>query len=327
MGFGSFGVLLAFNALFDRDFQHLYHPRAMGQAGKMGAAARAIGAIVIAIGLARCGPGSDQHADQAGAVRIASITPAGTDLVIGLGAGDDLVGVSNYDDDREGTAGKPRVGDYQTINWEKLAILNPTILILQYAQDRIPADIQQRCDASGIRVVNLKLDTLEEIYGDLQTLGDAIGRPDKGRDATNTLKSKLDAVRNRVAGLPPVRTLIVTGDDSFSLAGPGEFLDQLLQIAGGQNAAKPLGNPYPSVDREMILSLSPDVVIRLVPDGDKKPQVLAQGQRTWDSLSDLPAVKNHRVFVVTDWYCELPGFRLGELADQFADILHPRAHP
>lgn len=308
--------------LFDTDFQHLYHPRAMGQAGKTGVAVSVMGAIVAGMLLARCGPGTDEHSNQAGPVRIASITPAGTDLVIGLGAGDDLVGVSNYDDDREGTAGKARVGDYQTIEWEKLAVLKPNILILQYSQDRVPADIKQRCDANGIRVVNLKLDTIEEIYTGLETLGAAIGQPQKGRDAANAMKAKLDAVRARVAGLPRVRTLIVTGDESFSLAGPGEFLDQLLQIAGGQNVAAPLGKPYPSVDREMLLSLSPDVVIRLVPDGDKKPQVLAQGQRMWDSLADLPAVKNHRVYVLTDWYSELPGFRVGEMAEKFADILH-----
>jgi ABC-type Fe3+-hydroxamate transport system substrate-binding protein len=40
-------------------------------------------------------------------------------------------------------------------------------------------------------------------------------------------------------------------------------------------------------------------------------------------MPDLPAVKNHRVYVLTDWYSELPGFRIGELAAKFADLLHP----
>lgn len=121
-----------------------------------------------------------------------------------------------------------------------------------------------------------------------------------------------------------MRTLIVTDDENFALAGPGEFLDEILRIAGGENAAESLGKPYPQVDREMILSMAPDAVIRLVPDGDKKPQVVRQGDRIWRSLGDLPAVKNHRVYVLTEWYGELPSFRIGEMAEKFADVLHPQ---
>jgi iron complex transport system substrate-binding protein len=261
---------------------------------------------------------------------VASITPAGTDILIGLGGGDLLVGVSNFDSDHEGIAGKPRIGDYQNINWEKLATLGANILLLQYAQDRIPPYIQQKCADMGIRIVNLKLDTIDDIARGMTTVADAIGRPGQGENTVADWRSKLASVRASVAGLERVRTLVVTNDQSFALAGPGEFLDELLQIAGGQNAAESLHKPYPEVDREMIMSLAPDVVIRLVPDGDQKPQVVQQGDRIWDTLPDLPAVKNHRVYVLTDWYAELPGFRVADLAAQFAAILHPQTaatHP
>ena len=255
--------------------------------------------------------------------RVASITPAGTDLMIGIGAGNRLVGVSNFDDDREGTAGMPRIGDYQTINWEKLSGLGANVLLLQYAPDRLPAYVQQQCAVMGIRIVNLKLDTVDEICAGMTTLGDAVGDPTGARQAAAGLRGELDAVARRVRGLPRVRALVVTNDQGLSLAGPGEFLDELLTIAGGRNAAESLGKPYPAVDREMIMAMSPDVVIRLVPDGDRKPQVVEQGDRIWEGMADLPAVKNHRVYVLTEWYGELPGFRIGDLAERFADVLHP----
>jgi iron complex transport system substrate-binding protein len=267
------------------------------------------------------GPGVEKTAG----VRAASITPAGTDLMIGIGAGDQLVGVSNFDDDREGTAGKPRIGDYQTINWEKLSGLGVNVLLLQYAPDRLPAYLQQQCAVMGIRVVNLKLDTVDEICNGMTTLGDAVGDQARAREAVAALRGKLDAVARRVKGLRRVRALVVTSDEGLSLAGPGEFLDELLTIAGGQNAAASLGEPYPAVDREMILKMSPEVVIRLVPDGDKKPQVIHQGDAIWEGMADLPAVKNHRVYVLTEWYGELPGFRIRDLAERFADVMHPEA--
>jgi iron complex transport system substrate-binding protein len=258
-------------------------------------------------------------------VRVASVTPAGTDLLVGIGAGDRLVGVSNFDDDREGIAGKPRIGDYRTIDWEKLSTLRPNVLLLQYAPDRIPTYLQQQCAVMGIRIVNLKLDTVDEICNGMMVLGDAMGEPAKAHRAVVDLRGQLDSVASRVKRLPPVRTLIVTNDQDFSLAGPGEFLDELLRIAGGVNAAASLGRPYPAVDREMILKLAPDLVIRLVPNGDEKPQVIEQGDKIWQAMPDLPAVKNHRVYVLTEWYSELPGFRIGDLVENFARILHPEA--
>ena len=158
----------------------------------------------------------------------------------------------------------------RTINWEKLSGLGANVLLLQYAPDRLPAYIQQQCADMGIRIVNLKLDTIDEICaGDDRRSGTrwAIGA---GRRAAAALRARLDAVADRVTGLPRVRTLVVTNDESFALAGPGEFLDEVLRIAGGRNAAESLGKPYPEVDREMIMSLAPEVVIRLVPDGDRE---------------------------------------------------------
>jgi cobalamin transport system substrate-binding protein len=294
----------------------------MGQPRILGLAAAAVLAVAggVLVGRWSSRPAAPVPAPT---IRIASITPAGTDLVVAIGAADKLVGISNFDVDRPETAGKPRIGDYQNINWEKLAGVSANVLLIQYGADRVPDYIQQRCADLGMRVVNLKLDAIDEILGAMTALGDVIDQPDKGRKAAAALRARLDAVRKRVAGRPRPRTLVVTDDQSFALAGPGEFLDEILQIAGGQNVAESLGKPYPEVDRETILAMAPDVVIRLIPDGDQKPQVVRQGDRIWNSLTSLPAVKNHRVYVLTEWYAELPSSHIAELAERFADILHP----
>jgi iron complex transport system substrate-binding protein len=120
-----------------------------------------------------------------------------------------------------------------------------------------------------------------------------------------------------------VLAVIVTSDSGDGLAGPGEFLDELLGIAGGKNAAASFNNPYPSVDREALLAMAPQVVIQLIPDGGKTPQVMAKARQFWDSMPNLPAVKNHQVHILTDSYALLPGLRVGNLAREFAAILHP----
>ena len=288
----------------------------------------ALGAMGLAMiaAIVSCRP-SGSHDAGGAEPRVASIMPAGTDLLVGIGAADHLVAVSNYDDDRQGTAGKPKIGDYQSIDWEKLAPLHPQILITFYAPDRIPPAISQRCSDLGIRIFNVKLEQLDDIYREAAALGDAVGEAAKAREAIAALKAKLAAVQAHVVGLPRVKVVIVTGEGGLALAGPDTFLDELVTLAGGQNVGAAIGKRYGNVDREMLLSMAPDVVIQLIPDGDKTPQVLAQARQFWDSLPQLPAVKNHQIHFVTDWYAQQPGFHVGQLAERFADILHPRGQP
>lgn len=254
---------------------------------------------------------------------MATITPAGTDLLIGMGAADHLVAVSNYDEDRPETADKPRIGDYQSIDWERLAPLHPQILIVFYAADRIPSTLQQQCDSMGIKIFNAQIEQLDDIYREAEALGQDVGEQARAGATIAALKSQLSAVQARVAGHSIVKTLIVTGDSGLDIAGPNTFLDELVTIAGGKNVAAGLGKRYSTIDGEMLASLAPDAVIQLIPGGEKTPQVVQQAKQFWDSMGDLPAVKNHRVYFVTDWYAEQPGFHVGDLASEFADLLHP----
>lgn len=308
---------------FDSDFAQLYHPRAMGQHQR--AIVAGVGIILISL-LISCG-NPDSNSVPAAQPRVASVTPAGTDLLLGIGAADHLVAVSNFDGDREGIAGKPRIGDYQTIDWEKLASVHPQILLIQESANRVTDAINQRSNDLGIRIVNLRIETIEDIFDEMALLAQAVGETDNGKRAVLRIQNQLAAVQASVAGEPQVRTLIVTNDNGLDVAGPDTFLDELLTIAGGQNVAAGLGKRYASLDRETLVSMSPDVVIQLLPDGDKTPQVMAQAAQFWTSLSDLPAVKNHRVYTVTDWYALEPSVHVGDLAAQFAHLLHPQANP
>src|SRR5215203_801101 len=64
-------------------------------------------------------------------VTVASLSPAATEILIGMGAGERLVAVSNFEPPRELTDKLPRVGDYQTTDWERLANLRPGVMVTQ----------------------------------------------------------------------------------------------------------------------------------------------------------------------------------------------------
>src|SRR4051794_17936260 len=77
-----------------------------------------------------------------GTKRIASLVPAATDMLLAMGAGDQLVAVSNFETSPR-VKDLPRVGDYQSTDWETLGRLRPDVMIIQIAPGRLPAGLEE----------------------------------------------------------------------------------------------------------------------------------------------------------------------------------------
>jgi iron complex transport system substrate-binding protein len=252
---------------------------------------------------------------------VVSLVPAATDLILGMDAGDHLVAVSNWDADRAEIAGLPRVGDYRTIDWERIAALRPGVMIVQYRQDKMPAGLRERATSLGITLVNVKNNRLEDVFTTMRAIGEAIREPTKASDGEAKLRAELDAVRSRVGGRPRVRTLVARTHTGVDVVGGGNFMDDLLTLAGGENVLAAGDNSYPTIDRERIVTLNPDVVLQIMPGAT--PQEIEQARRFWASVPQVSAVKNRRVYELTDSYLLLPGYSAGRIADLFARKLHP----
>jgi iron complex transport system substrate-binding protein len=197
-------------------------------------------------------------------------------------------------------------------------------MIIQLHPDRTPAGLRDRAAGLGIQLVNIQIDDLDDVFDAIPKIAEAVNEPEKGTDALKKLRTQFDTVRQRVAAAPKVRALVVVDVGGRSVAGPGTFLHDILIAAGGENAAAELGNPWPTVDREKIAQMQPQVVIHLLPQAP--PQTLAQAKQFWAAMPDLPAVRNRKVHYLTDLFVLLPGYHLGDLAEQFALILHPFAN-
>jgi ABC-type Fe3+-hydroxamate transport system substrate-binding protein len=236
-----------------------------------------------------------------------------------MGAADHLVAVSNFDIPREGTRNLPHVGDYQTTDWERLASLRPAAMITQYAPDRLPAGLKQKADELSIKLINVRINRLDDIFATMQTLGDAVGDAAKGKQAADDLRGKLDAIAKRSQGRL-VRTLIVLDDAGRGVVGRNNYLDDVLALAGGVNVIRAAPTPYPSIDREVLIDLDPEVIFQLLPDAT--PQVRAAAQRMWQSLPQLRAVRDGRVHITSQWWAQLPTQHVAELSELFSLALN-----
>jgi iron complex transport system substrate-binding protein len=254
-------------------------------------------------------------------VKVASLVPAATDLIVAMGAADHLVAVSNWDSDRPEIKQLPRVGDYQTTDWERLAELRPDVMLVFMSIDRMPPGMKERADHLGIRLVNVQTETIADVFNAIDRLGQIMQEPDRASDLAKKIHGQLDAVKQRVAGKEPVPTMLARDEQGYALIAGNTFADELLTIAGGRNVVGDSERRYPNVDRERVIELAPQAIIQLMPGAT--PQVIDQARASWAKLPNLPAVKNDRVYILSDWYVLQPGSHIGDIAEQMAKVLHP----
>lgn len=249
---------------------------------------------------------------------IASLVPAATDLILAMGAADHLIAVSNYDHDPQ-AAKLPRVGDYQSQDWEKLSQLRPDVIITQYGPDRTPGGFLDRIRTLGARQVNVKFDRLADVYSTLEALGSACSEPAAAKAEADRIRTRIDLVHRRVEGKPAVRAIVVTGPSGWDMAGRDTYLDDLLIQAGGENATNAVG--YVTLDREALAALKPEVILQLLPDADAGTQL--QARKFWDLFPNIPAVREHRIWQYTENLIMQPGSRVADVVEKFAAALHP----
>ncbi len=272
-------------------------------------------------GCEKTAPATQTAADSTSPTRIVSLSPAATDLLLAMGAEHDLVGVSTFDSDPR-VASLPRVGDYESVDWERIQALKPNVMIVQ-GRNRISAGFAERAKQLSITLHAAQIDRFTDIIVEADLIGQAVGRAEPARVSWKALREKIDAVKSHVENQPRVKTLIVTTADGLGVAGPDTYLDDILIFAGGVNALPADRAGYSKIDRELLLTIAPDAIIQLMP-GATQAQI-DSANAVWRGLPDLPAVKNSHIYTFTQDWVLMPNSRVAELAEQVAAKLHPEA--
>jgi iron complex transport system substrate-binding protein len=247
---------------------------------------------------------------------VASLVPAASDLIDAMGARDQLVAVSNYDADPI-VQDLPRVGDYQNADWERLQQLRPGVMVIFQDPARVSEGWKQRAAELNIMLVNVRTETLENIYQEASRLGDLLQQSSKADALVAQMKRQLDEVHSS-SGSKSVRTLVFMGSGVDGVVGRGNFINDVLEIAGGENVVQT--NGWPTMDREQLRALAPDAVIVLL--SGVPEHVEAEARRNVMALTELPAVQHGRVFVINEWYAHISGSRVVQLAQKMAAALH-----
>ena len=253
--------------------------------------------------------------------RIVSLAPSITEILFAVEAGSHVVGVTDFCDYPPEAMKKPKVG-YANPNIESLVSLQPDLIVAP--NNYLKPDVLVKLEQLKIPVFLLDDKNVENIFIHIQTLGRIVGRSAKADALAMELRKQVAMIKQRVQGVPPVRTLYVLNSRPLISVGPGSFIDQLIGIAGGVNVAAKSATPYPRLSMEAVLQADPEVVV--FPVG-KAEGISESEQQAWRQWSSMTAVKRGRLNQISADLLNRPGPRIAKGLELLASILHPKLHP
>lgn len=236
--------------------------------------------------------------------RVLSLVPTVTQMLVELGAGDALVGRTDYDTFAV-VRGLPSVGGGLRPDLERLLTLRPELVIrFEGAQDPVTG---VALDERGIPHIAVQPDRIEDVRTIVRQMGQIMGRSEAADALVADLDRQLEDVRALVARAERPRVAYVLGGTPPWVAGPGTFIADLLDAAGGENVFADLDRLYGPVSLEELVTR--DVTLFVV----------GRGTVVNPRLGDRAPV----VEVSQD--VESPGTGLGRAALELARLLHPDA--
>jgi len=270
---------------------------------------------LIAIGTARA------VLYAADARRVISIIPATTEMLFAMGAGDRVVAVGSYDTFPPEVDRLPRVGALLDPNVERMLSLHPDLVILYGTQ----TDLRRQLERANVPYYAYVHRGLADITDTIRALGARVGVESAGNALAGRLERELADVRTKTAKVAHPRTLLVFGREPGTLKGIDAsggigFLHDMLETAGGANAIADIKQMSVTMTTELVLARAPEVIIELQYARGDTPR---SDLRAWDALSSVPAVRNHKVFVLQGEEFVVPGPRVAIAVERFARTLHP----
>ncbi len=247
--------------------------------------------------LALAAAGAERQA--AAALRVVSMNPSLTRMLIALDAKTTLVGVDEFSARSEASVEHlPRVGGLFNPSLEAVVALQPDLVVV--VPSVAQRDFRDRLRELGIDVLELPNITLEEVLDSIRELGARVDRVEAARTRVEEIRRTWRDIARRAAERPRRTVILVLQRDPLYVAGAGSFLDEMLRAAGVENAAARFSDPYPRVGIEWLIAAAPEIII----DSAEDPVPAAEHWSRWPSI---PAVAASRVFAVPAGNVTLPG--------------------
>ena len=290
-------------------------------------------------------------------MRIVSLLPSATEIVCSLGFGEQLVGRSHECDYPAWVTGlpvcsRPRIAiDTSSAELDRSvkAIVAKGLSVYEVHEDtlrRLAPDYivtQTQCEVCAVsqsdveravcewvggqpEIVSLEPNRLEDVWVDIIRTASALGNESEGEKVVATLMQRVDTITARAKNISHTPSIACI-EWLEPLMAAGNWMPELVAMAGGRNLFGEAGEHSPWMELEDLCEADPEVIL-VAPCGfdlerTRKEMSVLTSKPEWNELS---AVRAGRVYLADGHqYFNRPGPRLAESLEILAEILHPES--
>lgn len=251
--------------------------------------------------------------------RVVSLAPSITESLFAIGAGEQIVGVTDYCNFPPAACLIARVGGIINPSIETIVALRPDVIIMS-----MEGNLRQDFSALtslGIPVFVTNPRSLPGIHRSLEVLGRLTGRDEQADSLVRALDARESAILKRIVH-PKPRVLFLVSLQPLIAVGANTFINGLLTGAQAENIATSTAVTYPMLSREFVIAAAPDVILVM---SDVTSDV-SQLPALFPEWATLPAFRNHRVFRMNADIVSRPGPRATDGLESLYTTIHTGLH-
>ncbi len=249
--------------------------------------------------------------------RIVSLNPSATEIIYALNADKNLIAVTQFCPFPELLKEKENIGTILGPDIERIITLKPDIVFATVEGNRQSSINSLR--NSGIKVFILdEIHDFNDIYGRIDMMGEILQMKNNADQLIFEMKKKIEYIKQKVASRPRLKVFLQLGAEPIVTVNKNTIMNEIIELAGGENIAKNASIRYPKYGREAVVIQNPDAII-IVSMGKFGEEAL----KKWQMYKSLKAVQNNKICIIdSNVICHM-GPRLIEGAQKVAKFLHP----
>jgi iron complex transport system substrate-binding protein len=258
--------------------------------------------------------------------RIVSLAPSNTQILFAIGAGDKVVGVTDYDKYpydfsawiAEGNM--TSIGGYSTPNKETIASLEPDLIVATPINDVDVVTLR----TLGYNVLVINPDSINGVLHDIALIGNATGNQVGATSLADNIVNQINSVASKIAAAniqEKPKVYYEIWDDPLMSAGGTTWINDIINKVGAVNIFANETQQYPTISSESIVQMNPDVI--LLPSSMGTGTITPDSVKNRSGWSTINAVKNNRIYVIDgDLFAEA-GSRIAEQVSEIAQAIYP----
>jgi iron complex transport system substrate-binding protein len=260
--------------------------------------------------------------------KIISVAPSCTEILFAIGAGDKVVGVTDYCDYPYDFAAwiaegnMTSIGDFTAPNLEVITALSPDLIL---ASGGVQTESVDTLRDRGYKVLVLDPTSVDGILNNIELVGNATGKRAEATALINELTSRINAVGEAVADADKPKVYYETYYEitsSWTIGGLA-WQSELIEKAGGTNVFGDQQMAYYQYQVEALIARNPDVIVLPASGMGTGEQASIDAVKERPGWYTMNAVQNDRIYQIDPNLLERSGPRIVDAIEQLAEFFHP----